>query len=410
MAASTTFKVIKGGVTAPAGYLASGIPCGIKPAKHKKLQKDVALIFSEEPCVTAATFTTNRIKAAPVRVSQKHLRGADARAVIANSGNANACTGAEGIGAACRMTAAVAERLEIPTRQVLVCSTGRIGQQLPVELIEQSVDKLCRKLSVAGSRNAAEAIMTSDTFIKEIAVEFTLGGKPVRIGGIAKGAGMIDPNMATMLAFITTDVSIGARELDKALHTAVEQSFNRITVDGDMSTNDTVILFANGASRAPRVESSNGDGLFAPFQEALNYVTLELAKMIVADGESATKVIELTVNKAATYQDARKIARAIANSMLVKCAWHGGDPNWGRMLDAAGYSGARIREEMVDIYYNGLLAVRNGIASGIPLSRLKKALKSHKICITLELHLGEAEYTIYTTDLSPGYVKFNMGE
>jgi glutamate N-acetyltransferase/amino-acid N-acetyltransferase len=410
MAATTHFKVIKGGITAPRGFLASGIHCGIKPVRHKKLPKDLALIFSEEPCATAATFTTNKIKAAPVRLSMRHLRGADARAVIANSGNANACTGAEGIAAARRMAAAAAQQLEIPLRQVLVCSTGRIGTQLPVSLVEESTIKLHRKLSVTGSRNAAEAIMTSDTFPKEIAVEFLLGGKPVRIGGVAKGAGMIDPNMATMLAFLTTDANIGARELAKALQTSVEQSFNRITIDGDMSTNDTALVFANGCSRCPRIESSNGNSNFAKFQEALDYVTGELARMIVMDGESVTKFVELNVKKAATYQDARKIARAIANSMLVKCAWYGGDPNWGRMLDAAGYSGARIREEMVDIYYNGLLAVRNGIASGTPVSRLKKVLKPRRISITIELHLGEAEYTVYTTDLTPGYVKFNMGE
>ncbi len=412
--------MIKGGVTVPVGFLASGIHCGIKPlppkgaavkgVKRKKVNKDLALIFSEEPCATAATFTMNKIKAAPVRVSQRHLRGADARAVIVNSGNANACTGAQGIQAARRMAEAAAAQLEIPLRQVLVCSTGRIGQQLPVEAIEQNMEKLRCKLSVTGSRHAAEAIMTSDTYRKEIAVEFTLGGRKVRIGGIAKGAGMIDPNMATMLAFITSDANIGARALSKALHIAVEQSFNRISVDGDMSTNDTVIAFANGASRCPIIEARQGAAGFARFRDALNFVTRELARMIVQDGEYVTKFVELRVCKAATFQDARKVARAISTSLLVKSSWHGGDPNWGRILAAAGYSGARVREEMIDLYYNGIVAVRNGVASTMPAERLRKAMRSRKVLICLELNLGDAEYTLYTSDVSPGYVKFNTGE
>jgi glutamate N-acetyltransferase/amino-acid N-acetyltransferase len=348
------------------------------------------------------------VKAAPVRVSAIHLRSSDVRAIIANSGNANACTGVGGIEGAKRMARAAATALGLKERQVLVCSTGRIGVPLPIEKMETTIQALPAALNREGSKAAAEAIMTSDTFPKEMAVEVELDGKKVRIGGIAKGAGMIDPNMATMLCFITTDAAIDKTLLQQALSVAVEQSFNRITIDGDMSTNDTVIALANGLAGNEPLHS--GTEAFNLFQQALDYVTRHLARMIVEDGEGVTKFVEVHVNGATNYTDARKTAEAIAKSTLTKCAWFGGDPNWGRIMDAIGYSGAKMREELVDIYYDGMIAVKGGMASQTPFEKLQEIVAGKKFTITIDLHLGSAEYTVYTTDLSTDYVKLNMGE
>ncbi len=400
-----SFAKIKGGVCAPTGFLAGGIHCGVK-SNAKDL--DLAILVSTAPAATAATFTTNRVKAAPVRVSMAHLKLAGSRAIVANSGNANACTGPEGVKYARMMAACTAKALGLSRSDVLVCSTGRIGVPLPIARIEKGIAKLAKKLRPNGGRSAARAILTSDTVSKEYALEFKIGKTTVRLGGMAKGAGMIDPNMATMLAFMTTDVAISDHDLQKALGIAVDQSFNRITIDGDMSTNDTVICIANGQSACSKIKF--GTEGFEIFQNALNEICLELAKMIVNDGESITKVIELRVCGAATYQDARKAARSIANSILVKCAWHGGDPNWGRLMDALGYSGARMKEESVEIHYNGLSAVQGGVASQTPTALLRRALKQRSICLVVNLNMGTAEYRLFTTDLSPGYVKFNMGE
>jgi glutamate N-acetyltransferase / amino-acid N-acetyltransferase len=343
---SIPFFEICGGVTSPRGFVAGSAFCGIKAANKSK--PDIALIYSREKSVAAATFTTNRVRAAPVRVSAAHFKSAEVRAIIANSGNANACTGVTGIEHAKRMAKAAAAALGLRERQVLVCSTGRIGVPLPIKKMEQTIAGLPKVLQTGGSLKAARAIMTSDTFPKEVAVEFEIGGKPVRIGGIAKGAGMIDPNMATMLCFITTDAAIGRKDLQRALLNAVQQSFNRITIDGDMSTNDTVLVLANGLAGHTRLKPSQP--AFKIFQNALNYVTCHLARMIVEDGEGVTKFVEVNVKGAASLKDARVAAEAVANSTLVKCAWFGGDPNWGRIIDAIGYSGARVREEMVDIF------------------------------------------------------------
>ncbi len=405
--AAHEIRRIEGGVTAPVGFLAAGVHCGIKAGVSRK-KDDLALIVSEPPCTAAATFTTNRVKAAPVKVSQEHLRTGSVSAILANSGNANACTGIDGIRHAQRMAEVAGAHLGIKPRGVMVCSTGRIGVPLPIAVVEEGIPRVVQRLSRGGSRQAAKAIMTSDTKVKEVAVEIEIEGRPVRIGGIAKGAGMIDPNMATMLAFFTTDAAVDKRDLRKALGDAVETSFNRITVDGDMSTNDTAILLANGRSGTSPLK--NGEPGLELFRRALAYVALVLAKMIVKDGECASRYVELTVQGAKTFQDARKAARAVANSILVKCAIHGADPNWGRILDALGYSSARIREEMIDVYFNGQVAVKNGVASGMPKERLAHALKRRKSTILVDLHLGEAAYTIYTTDLSPGFVKYNMSE
>jgi glutamate N-acetyltransferase/amino-acid N-acetyltransferase len=402
-----SYSEIPGGVTAAQGYLAGSVYCGIKAANTSR--PDLALIHSTQPAVAAGTFTTNRVKAAPVRVSMAHLRGGgDVRTIIANSGNANACTGLAGIETAKRMAAAVATALELKSRQVMVCSTGRIGVPLPIEKIEASIAELPRSLTRDGSNRAAKAIMTSDTFAKEMAVEFEVDGKVVRLGGIAKGAGMIDPNMATMLCFLTTDAAIEKKQLQHALSVSVEQSFNRITVDGDMSTNDTVLMLANGLAENKPLH--HGTAAFRLFQRALDHVTKHLARMIVEDGEGVTKFVEVHVNGATTLSDARKAAEAIANSTLTKCAWFGGDPNWGRIMDALGYSGAKMREETVDIFYDGINAVNGGMPSKTPFAKLQEIVAQKKFTITIDLHVGPAEYTVFTTDLSTNYVKLNMGE
>lgn len=401
-----TFNDIPGGVTAPQGFLAGSAYCGVKATN--KDSADIALIVSQHKTVAAATFTTNKVKAAPVRVSRTHVASPDVRAIIANCGNANACTGVPGIENAKRMCQATATALGLKERQVLVCSTGRIGVQLPIEKMEATILTMESCLSREGSNAAARAIMTSDTFAKEVAVELTVGGKSVRVGGIAKGAGMIDPNMATMLAFITTDAVIDKTTLQKAVSVAVEQSFNRITIDGDMSTNDTVLALANGA--AGNKPLKYGTKAFKAFQTALDHVMRELAWLIVQDGEGVSKFVEVRVDGAASLADARRAAEAIANSTLVKCAWFGEDPNWGRIMDALGYCGAKMREETVDIYYDGVLAVKNGIQSRTPLEKILPIVRQKRFTVTVNLHQGRGEYIAYTTDLSTDYVKLNMGD
>ncbi|MEI8233169.1 MAG: bifunctional glutamate N-acetyltransferase/amino-acid acetyltransferase ArgJ [Verrucomicrobiota bacterium] len=401
-----SFTEIPGGVTAPSSFLAGSIFAGIKPANTSK--PDMAFVVSAIPAVAAGTFTTNKMKAAPVRVSQANIRSAETRAIVANSGNANACTGVIGIDHAKRMTKATAKALGLKERQVLVCSTGRIGVPLPIAAMEKAIALSPQVIAPDGSHLAAQAIMTSDTKAKEIAVEMELHGKTVRIGGIAKGAGMIDPNMATMLCFVTTDAAVSKKLLQQAVSDAVEQSFNRITIDGDMSTNDTVLVLANGAAGNPPLR--DGEPEFDRFQNALNHVCCALARMIVEDGEGVSKFVTIQVRGAKSRQDARKASEAVANSTLTKCCWFGGDPNWGRVMDAIGYSGARVHEETVDIYYDGLIAVQNGTAAATPFSKLKEVVANPRFTITVDLHMGEAEYTVFTTDLTTAYVEFNMGE
>jgi len=291
---------------------------------------------------------------------------------------------------------------------VLVCSTGRIGVPLPIKEIEATVAKLPAACSATGSGAAARAIMTSDTFPKELAIELELDGSQVRIGGIAKGAGMIDPNMATMLCFLTTDAVIDRKLLQRALSVSVENSFNRITIDGDMSTNDTVLILANTAAGHPPIRY--GSGACKAFQLGLDHVTKHLARMIVEDGEGVTKFVEVQIHGGASLSDARRAAEAVANSNLVKCAWFGNDPNWGRIMDAVGYSGCKVREELIDIYYDGVLAVKGGLASKTPLAKLQEIVAEKKFTITIDLHVGKADYAVFTTDLSTDYVKLNMGE
>ena len=400
------YKEIKGGVCAPRGFKAGAAAAGVKNADTKR--NDLTLLYSTESTVSAGAFTTNKVKAAPVRVTQTHLRSREMRAIIANSGNANACTGVRGINDARTMAAAAAKSLGLSKREVGVCSTGVIGLPLPIDRIEPMIAPLCASLSSRNGRSVAEAIMTSDTTRKEIAVTADIAGQKVRIGACAKGAGMICPSMATMLCFVTTDANVSKACLEKNLLEAVEQSFNRICIDGDMSTNDTVLALANGAAGGPTI--ARGSKGCRQFRDALSYVLLKLAKAIVRDGERVTKFVTLEVKGAPTYQDANKVAEAVSKSALVKASWNGNDPNWGRIIHAVGYSRARIREELIDIAYDGKLACAGGLVADTPISELQAIADCARFTITINLHLGRADYTIYTSDISPEYIDFNRSE
>ena len=401
-----SLKKVKGGVCAPKGFLGGALGCGIKDPGNPRT--DLTLIYSQHPCVSAGTFTTNRVKAAPVKVTQAHLRALDLRAIVANSGNANACTGVRGIEDARTMAKTVATSLDLRQREVGVCSTGVIGLPLPMERMEPGLAKLADQLTGNGGSEVASAIMTSDTTLKEIAVSTTIGGRKVHIGACAKGAGMICPSMATMLCFVTTDASISKSCLQKSLLEAVEGSFNRICIDGDMSTNDTVLALANGqAGGKPIARRSKA---CREFSEALQHVLLELAKACVRDGERVSKFVTLEVQGASVYLDAKKVAEAIAKSALVKSSWNGGDPNWGRIIHAIGYSRARIREELIDISYNGKPACEGGLMAHTPIKTLRDIAARDSFTITVNLHLGNADYTIYTSDISPEYIDFNRSE
>lgn len=391
-------KKIKGGVCAPVGFLAAATGCGIKNGQVTR--DDIAVVFSESPAHSAATFTTNNVKAAPVRVSAEHLKAGRNRAVILNSGNANACTGDQGLADAREMASATASLLDLKAKEVLVCSTGRIGVPLPMDRVKKGIAALMP--SASGSAKAAASIMTSDTFAKEFAVEVKTKAGSFRVGGIAKGAGMIDPNMATMLCVVTTDAALPQILLRRELKRSVENSFNRITIDGDMSTNDTVILLCNGLSGvAPSVED---------FSKALDEVTRTLARMIVSDGEGVSRFVEVEVKGAASAKDARTAAEAIANSTLVKCAWAGGDPNWGRILDAVGYCGVKMKEAQTDIFYDKLEAVTKGRAAKTPFKKLREIAAKKSFKVTVDLKLGSHSYYVWTTDLTEEYVRLNLGE
>lgn len=435
-------KVIEGSIVAPQGFLASGVFCDIKrlgtgKGSQKGKKRDLALIVSEVPATVAGMFTTNQICAAPVKVCVERVKRGMAQAIVVNSGNANACTGKQGMKDAREMTALLAKQLHLPEEQVLVGSTGRIGVKMPMTNVRTGILNALQLLgdAPAHAAEAAEAIMTSDTRPKQIAVEFTLGGKKVRIGGICKGAGMIQPGMsatgarpaalphgglhATMLCFITTDVAIGAKALQAALQEAVAQSFNRITVDGDMSTNDTVLVLANGLAGNPKLAGKAGSSkasALRTFQAALNYVCLELAKMIVRDGEGVHRVVTVRVNGAKTIQDADAAARAVANSALVKTSWHGGDPNWGRIIDAIGYSSATVVEEKVDIGYSApgskkiLWSLKRGQPTKATFKQLCAAVAPPEFELHINLNLGKASAVMYAADLTEAYVDFNKGD
>lgn len=402
---SKKVKEIEGGVCAPAGFKAAAIGCGIKDPAVERL--DLALIYSEFPTVGAAVYTQNEVCAAPVRLSSSYIKSAEPRAIIANSGNANACTGRDGMLHARAMAHATSKALGLKQREVQICSTGIIGVPLPIERIEPRIPELAEALDT-DSGPAARAIMTSDTEEKSIAAVVKINGVKVKIGAIAKGAGMINPHMATMLCFVTTDAAISKAEIVTATREAVDKSFNRISVDGDMSTNDTVIVMANGQAGNKTITRSGAGS--AEFREALTQVMLCLAKRIVADGERVTKAVEVQVRGAASHLDAERVARAVSNSALVKCSWNGNDPNWGRIIHAVGYSGARIKEELVDIYFNGCIATQSGLAAPTPIADLTAAVSKREFTVGIDLNLGKGEYNMYTSDLSPEFVEFNREE
>jgi len=426
-AAQTNFKIIPGSICASRGFKAAAIFCDIKrlgtgKGSEKGRKDDLALIVSDVPAAVAGMFTTNQVCAAPVKVSVRNAARKFARAIVVNSGNANACTGARGMADAEKMTELTAQRLGIEAREVLVCSTGRIGVPMPISNVKRGIAAAAGRLSAsrASARQAAEAIMTSDTRRKEIAVEFQLGGARVRLGGICKGAGMIQPGMsrngsgsaaglhATMLAFLTTDAAVEPDLLKGALENAVAQSFNRITVDGDMSTNDTVLVLANGLAGNAGMDRD-------VFQRALNFVTLELAKMIVRDGEGVTRFVTLRVQGARTQADAEAVARAVANSTLVKTSWFGGDPNWGRILCAVGYSNAKVDEAKMDVGYSRpgknkiTFAVRRGQPTRVGLQTLGAIVSQPEFDLHIFLKAGRHDCVLYTSDLTEEYVEFNKG-
>lgn len=387
-------------VTVPRGFLFSTVEAAIK----KPGRKDLAMIYSEHESVMAGMFTTNSVKAAPVRLDMKLIGKGTGRAVIVNSGNANACTGAQGMKDAVEMGKLAAKVKGIKADEVYVCSTGVIGTPLPMGRIRPQIDVLVDGLGNATMDDVAAAIMTTDTFPKIVAKRKKIGNKMITITGICKGAGMIQPNMATMLSFIVTDAVIDKPALDAALRQAVGRSFNRITIDGDMSTNDTVLIMANGAAGNETIKvKSKG---YEVFEGALTELAYELSELIVRDGEGATKLVEVEVKNAKSERDAEKGAFAIANSLLVKTAIYGNDANWGRLMAALGYSGIALKEEKTDIYLNGLQVARNGITTGVD-KEANDRLKDKRIKIVADLHLGKGNAKVLTCDLTEGYVKIN---
>ena len=394
-----------GGVTSPLGFQAAGVCAGLKRSQAP----DMALIYSGTPCSFSGTFTSNLFPAAPVQLCRERvLRQEKIQAVIINSGVANACTGIEGYANAEKMAELTARELKIDPGMVMVSSTGRIGNQLPRDKIEHGIVLAAKALRPDGGAEAAEAIMTTDTKPKEIALSFVSGDRKVTIGGMCKGAGMIAPKMtvphATMLCYITTDCAISGELLGSMLGEAVDDSFNKVIVDGDMSTNDTVIVMANGASG---VEIREGSPDALHFKVALSMVAQHLARAIAMDGEGATKFVSVEVGGAATRQEAEMCARTIANSLLCKTAWFGCDPNWGRILAAAGRSGANFSPENVSLDYDEMPVVRNGIDAGTPESELAQLMKRGEFTVKLDLGEGHGSFTVWTSDVSYEYVKIN---
>lgn len=400
-------KVMNGGVTAAKGFQAAGIYAGIKKDK-----KDMAMIYSEVPCVAAGTFTTNIVKAAPVKWDMDVVYNyQNAQAVIANSGVANACTGEEGMGY-CRDTADVAaELLQIDPKAVLVASTGVIGKQLPMEPIKEGIKKMIPLLSesIEAGTLAAESIMTTDTVKKEVAVTLEIGGKTVTIGGMCKGSGMIHPNMCTMLSFVTTDAAISKEMLQKALSADIKDTYNMVSVDGDTSTNDTVLLLANGMAGNPYISEENED--YQQFLAALNYVNTSLAKKIAGDGEGATALFEVRVIGAQTKEQAVTLSKSIVTSSLTKAAIFGHDANWGRILCAMGYSGADFDPEQVDLFFESaagkLKIIENGVALDYSEEEATKILSEQEVTAIADIKMGGESATAWGCDLTFDYVKIN---
>ena len=404
-----SFSVIENGsVTSPACFQACGVVCGLK----RSGAPDMAMIYSPRPCVAAGAFTSNLFAAAPVEYDRAIVAsGNPVQMVVVNSGNANACTGEQGLADAKRTAELAGKLMMLHPSQVLVSSTGRIGVPMPMDIIEKGVELCVKELSADGGETAARAIMTTDTVPKHLAVSLEIGGATVRIGGMTKGAGMIAPKLkmqppqATMLCYLTTDAVIDRAALNDCLSAAIGNSFNRITVDGDTSTNDTVLVLANGAAGNDEIKAGTPE--CAAFGEALQYVMADLAKRMVLDGEGVSKFVEVNVHGAASKADAKTCAEAIANSALCKTAWFGADPNWGRILCAAGYCGISFDPSKADLFYDGVPVVRGGVDAGTPEADLVKVLKNREWKMDLYLGAGDGDYTVWTCDLTYDYVKIN---
>ena len=401
-------KIIDGGVTAAEGFQAAGLAAGIK----KGNTKDMALVYSEKPCVAAGTFTTNVVKAAPVKWDQHVVyEHGEARAVVVNSGIANACTGAEGYGYCEETAKAAAEALGIDKDEVLVASTGVIGKQLPIDTIKKGVKDLSGLLldTREAATLAAESIMTTDTVKKEVAVEVENGGKTVTIGGMCKGSGMIHPNMCTMLSFLMTDAAISKEMLQKALSADVDDTYNMISVDGDTSTNDTVLLLANGMAENPEINEKNED--YQKFCEALNYINTTLAKKIAGDGEGATALFEVKIIGAESKEQAVTLSKSIVTSSLTKAAIYGHDANWGRILCAMGYSGAQFDPEKVDLYFESkagkIQIIENGVAVNYSEEEATKILSEDAVTAIADVKMGDCTATAWGCDLTYDYIKIN---
>jgi glutamate N-acetyltransferase / amino-acid N-acetyltransferase len=398
------FDRILGGVCAPRGFQAAGVACGIK----EDGQPDLALVYSEIPSAAAGVFTTNSLKAAPVQLSKRLLAGGSAQAVVVSSGNANAMTGQQGADDALAMAETVKKALGISESEVLVASTGSIGEFLPMDKVKKGIEQAAGEVSTGGNTDAAKAIMTTDSYPKELALEMEIGGKNVRIGAMAKGAGMIHPNMATMISVITTDAPIEAAEMQSMLEQAVEWSFNRISVDGDQSTNDTVIMLANGAAFEGEYEMTDKEILL--FFQALCWLTAHLAMALVKDGEGATRLIRVVVNGARNDEEAVMAARAIANSNLVKCSFFGAQPNWGRIAAAIGSAGISLEADKISIFLGEHKVATEGVPVTYDPDDLAKILDREEVEVTVDLGLGDGSAYFLTCDMTVEYVEFNAGE
>lgn len=395
-------KKIEGWLTAPQGFLAAGVKAGIKVSGNH----DVAVIYSTVPAACGAVFTQNKMCAAPVHVSREVNQGSYAQAIVVNSGCANACTGEQGYNDAKKMQSHAAELLGIKPEEVFVCSTGVIGQFLPMDKLLTGIADAVDAMDENEGESCALAIQTTDTFIKKSAYEVEIDGKKVTIAGIAKGAGMIHPNMATMLTFITTDAAIAPDVLKRAVKAAADKSFNMVVVDGDTSTNDSMIVLANGLAENEIILSEEHPD-YPVFFEALKACATDLAKLIARDGEGATKFLEVNVCGAASWEDAKICAMAIAKSPLVKTAFFGEDPNWGRIVCAAGYSGAAMNAEKVNLDIGGIRLVENGMNCNVPAEKLAPIMSEHDIQMNIDLAAGNETATVWTCDFSYEYVKIN---
>lgn len=389
------------GVAHPKGFTAAGVRAGIKKSDNL----DVAVIYTEKSAAVAGVFTKNLVAAAPVHVSKIVVGTGTAHAIVANAGCANACTGEQGLRDAEQMTEIAAKELGCRSDDIIVASTGVIGVNLPMEKMSEGIKNAVQKLSREGSVDAGNAIITTDTYSKACATEIEIGGKEVRLGAIAKGSGMIQPNMATMLCFITTDAAIDQKLLQAALSEITEVTFNMVTVDNDTSTNDMVVILANGAAENPKITEKNSD--YEKFYSALKEMCTELAKKIAADGEGATKFLTINVHGAENFSDAKTVGMSVANSPLVKTAFFGEDPNWGRVICAVGYSGVKILPEKTVVKFGNIPVYAHGVGAKFEESALKKVMSAKEIDIDIELGLGNVDATVWTCDFSYAYVKIN---